>query len=135
MNVSLFKRAIKAKKMTQEAFAEKVGISYPALKKYFRGDSSPSIEVFQKMCDTIGVDMEYAISSQPRFPYEFHLKHHDIYSLLVSLGYEVECNPNNEDEICIRTIDLEAYTNIEELSEKVRQYIQFEVYRLSKESC
>ena len=118
--------------MTQEQFAEEVGIGYATLKKYFAGKSSPTIEVFQKMCQVIGVDMAYALSGSGELPYEFNLKYRSIYGLLKNLGYDVCCNPKDEDEICIKTIGLEAYTRIEDITEKVEEFIQFEIYRLDR---
>lgn len=131
MNVAFFKKALKAKGLTQEQFAEAVGIGYATLKKYFNGKSSPTIEIYKKMCDVLGVDMRYALDGGSDYPYQWRSDYRGVYGLLKELGYEISCNPNNEDEICIETMGLELYTTIQDLTDKIDNFIKFEVYRLA----
>ena len=50
------KRERKARHMTQEQLAAKVGISRPVLTKYELGQIEISMKMFVRICDEIGVD-------------------------------------------------------------------------------
>lgn len=133
INISFLKKAIKAKGFTQEEFAEKINIGYATLKKYFRGETSPSIDVFRKICDVLGCNMEYLLSAQDSHPYLFHDRHRDVYSLLKDLGYTVCCNPDDEDQIQIDSMGVSVRTTMPELTRRIDDFIKFEIYRLSHE--
>jgi len=135
MNVAFFKRALKSRKITQEQFAEDIGIGYATLKKYFAGTSSPTIEIFKKMCDYFGVDMGYALNGSTQIPYEFIKEKWGVHGLLNNLGYVTSYNPDNEDEIYIKTPEGdEIYTSMDTLTERIHEVIRFEIYRLSKDN-
>ena len=53
------KRERKARHMTQEQLAARVGISRPVLTKYELGQIEISMKMFVRICDEIGVD--YAV--------------------------------------------------------------------------
>lgn len=133
MNVAFFKRALKSKKISQEQFANDIGIGYATLKKYFNGKSSPTIEIFKKMCDYFEVDMGYALNGKDEIPYEFQRKYWGILGMLKEMGCTTFCNPKNEDEIYIKTAEGdEIHTSMDVLTERIHEIVRFELYRLSK---
>lgn len=131
-NSDFLKKAIKKAGYTQQTFADKIGISKPALKNYLKKDNPryPTLDIYAKMCKVLDIRPDEGLSAQDQIFFKAH-KYRDLYSMLKSLGYDVSTNPDDEDQICIRTLDLEAFTSIQDLTERVNQFIQFEVYRLA----
>lgn len=128
MQGAILKKLIKTRGYTQSEFSEKSGIPLSTLKKFFTGDSSPYVDQFITMAEILECPLEYLTGETP-----FLFKHRDLYTLLKDMGFNVIYNPDNEDQIEISDIDLCVRTSLSELSDKVKEFIQFEIYRLSKE--
>ena len=122
--------------LTQQEFADRIGISRPSLSNYEKGTRMPSMTVAQKICKEFNVslsdiiDQDYSISSSDSnllkksnlYEYEFNTKKsadHLSYKLfkdyLTSLGYPVE---SIED------------INLLKLYEASKEFYQFQMFKM-----
>lgn len=134
MNVAYFKKAIKAMNISQEEFADRVGISYAALKTYFNGKRIPPVDVFEKMCNVAGCPLDWGLSGNHAPSFLFHPEYSEVYGLLKHMGFDVSCNPDNEDEILIESMGFSVKTNIGDLTDRIKYLLKFELYRLANDN-
>ena len=66
------KEAIKKRKFKQEEFAEKCGISYPALKRYMSGKNVYTYEHLEKFAEVLDCSYDYLLGKSDSFKQEYH---------------------------------------------------------------
>ena len=54
----------KEKNMTQEQFAQKMGVSINAVSKWERGISFPDVSLFKKICNELNISIEELINGE-----------------------------------------------------------------------
>lgn len=125
------KKRIKERGYTQDEFSDKLGISKSTLVKYMSTKSNridPPLSVFVEMCDILETPYNYMLdASIPLDPTDY-----TVYTLMKKLGYDMQPNPNNEDEIAIKYHGEVIYLQYEEIKEKILTIMDFLLYQKTK---
>lgn len=121
------KTLIKENGYTQEQFANAIGIGLTQLKECLNGKKdfySLPYEVLLKMAKVLNVDVGYLIGVSI-FPY---WKWNSLYGGIGMLkDIEMCCNPQNEDQVCIKYNNMEWCTDMVTLENKIREIIIFNI--------
>ena len=121
------KTLIKENGYTQEQFATLIGVGLTQLKECLNGKKdfySLPYEILLKMARVLDVDLGYLIGVNI-FP---QYKWNDLYGGVKRLkDIDICCNPCDENQICIKYKDMEWYTNMIELENKIREIIIYNI--------
>lgn len=121
------KYLIKENGYTQEQFANLIGIGLTQLKECLNGKKdfySLPYEVLLKMAKVLKVDLGYLIGVSI-FPY---WKWNSLYGGIGMLkDIDISCNPQNEDQVCVKYNNMEWYTDMVTLENKIREIIIFNI--------
>lgn len=121
------KTLIKENGYTQEQFANAIGIGLTQLKECMNGKKdfySLPYEVLLKMSKVLDVDLGYLIGSSV-FQYG---KWNSLYGGIGMLkDIEISCNPQNENQVCIKYNNMEWYTDMTTLENKIREIVIFNI--------
>lgn len=126
------KKRIKERGYTQDEFSEKLGVSKSTLVKYMSDKSNridPPLSVFVEMCDILETRYNYMLDGSIPL-----LDDADgtVYMLMKKLGYDMQFNPDNDDEIAIKYHGEVIYLQYEEIKEKFATIMDFLLYQKTK---
>ncbi|MFV0342620.1 MAG: helix-turn-helix domain-containing protein [Anaerocolumna sp.] len=130
LNGIRLKYLINNSKYNQLDFADEIGISYTALKRYMKNEVSPPVNIFVKMANLLNCPYSYLLGDTPCiFPSGEYF-----YKLLLEMGFELTFNPDNprDDNVIIQINDLWEKLSLKEIEEKVKEYLMFQLYLLDK---
>lgn len=122
------KNRIKNCGYTQSAFAEKIGVSKSTLVKYINGSIDLPLSVFIEICDLLSTPYDYMLDGNTPLNPAFR----SVYGLLVSMGYDIQTNPKDENEIAINYHGETVFLNYEDIKEKILTFTDFLLYQKTK---
>ena len=86
------------------------------------------------MCNVAGCPLDWGLSGNHAPSFLFHPEYSEVYGLLKHMGFDVSCNPDNEDEILIESMGFSTKTNIGDLTDRIKYLLKFELYRLENDN-
>lgn len=129
------------KRLTQVELAEKIGFENPeTFKSYLKKPiekvtkngkkeitvTYPPLPVYKKICD--GLEIPYGFLLGDFIP--FSLYESGFYGFLKRIDeLEVTCNPENEEEICLKLGDYSAFFKEKDLRDEIIKYIECIIVR------
>lgn len=99
--------------------------------KYLSGGNNMKLEVLYHICKELNCTADYLLGLSPVNRNFLG----SIYKVLRDMGYEVESNPENEDQICVmyegKELDL-SYNELEESIHSILDYLLFQKSKTTK---
>lgn len=119
------KYVIKDRGYTQDDFANKIGVANVTLRKYLNGTIDPPLSNYLLICDTLDIPYDTLLSGD----LPFNLCYRSLYGMLKAEGYDIQCNPDNEDQALVIYKNQPIYFDFSDLENKVKNYIDFYLYQ------
>ena len=133
-NIKMFREK---KGLTQKQLGEKISVTAVTITRYENENRRPNVKTLTEIAKVLNVDINDLLDDEAKLSYE--VKNLDlIEELLNSCGHSVELNQISDEELemtimtktnFIVTLSLQAYEN---LFESVKNFIDFELYNISK---
>lgn len=96
--------------------------------KYLSGGNNMKLEVLYHICKELNCTADYLLGLSPVNRNFLG----SIYKVLKDMGYEVESNPENVDQICVMYEGKELYLSYNELEESIHNILDFLLFQKSK---